>query len=603
MHKPTIVATLLLIIHLTANAQQSVDEQAAYYYGRGEYEQAAHLYSDLYRQTDNPYHYQRLLSSYMELGHFGDAIHLAERRLAHHRQELSPYVDIGNIYLLQNKTNKAKKSFNKAIESITSNLQPIPALAQAFANSKQFTYAAQVYTTARQRAHNPTLYFSELIGIYQQAADYTAMVDEYFTLLDLQPTMMQSLQISMQNALIQAPDNQLSDGIRQVLVTRLRQNPQSPTYLEMMLWFSLQEKDFTFALEQAKANDARFPAAKAEQVLRVARIAEQNDSFSIAADAYAYLCRKGEKSPYYTDALIGELEVKFKTIQTSPTPPRKAITSLRDQYLTTIDKLGKTPTTLTLMRHCAHLMAYHLGEVQPAVDLLDDILEMPRLNPHTRDEVKLELGDLLLFVGQPWDASLLYMQVEKANADDALGAMAKLKNARLSYFNHDFTWATSQLRVLRSSTSKLVANDAMQLSLLISDNMEDDSTYTYLAPFADADLLLYRNLLDSAWEAFDRIAHSTLSHPLFDDILMRKAQIRTLQARYTEADSLLSILIENYPDELTTDDALMQRAELNEKHLHRPEVALDCYQRLLIDYPASLHTDLARKQYNNLKTK
>ena len=195
------------------------------------------------------------------------------------------------------------------------------------------------------------------------------------------------------------------------------------------------------------------------------------------------------------------------------------------------------------------------------------------------------------------------MQVEKENKNDILGARAKFKNARLSYFNHDFEWANSQLKVLRASTSKLIANDAMELSLLISDNMEDDSTYTMLSLFADADLLLYRNQLDSAWEGFDQVTRQMLSHPLFDEVLMRKAQIRMKQARYAEADSLLQRLVDFYPTDITADDALFFMAELNEDYLANPAKALECYEKILVDYPTSLYVDRARKRYNALKVK
>ena len=253
------------------------------------------------------------------------------------------------------------------------------------------------------------------------------------------------------------------------------------------------------------------------------------------------------------------------------------------------------------MRNYATLIAYHGNDAQSAVDMLDDALEIPRLKPQLRDEIKLELGDLLLFVGQTWDASLLYMQVEKANKNDVLGAMGKFKNAQLSYYNHDFEWSKSQLNVLRSSTSKLIANDAMELSLLISDNMEDDSTYGMLEIFADADLMLYRNMLDSAWDAFENVSRHAMSHPLLDEVLMRKAQIRMKQGRYIEADSLLQRLVDFYPTDITADDALIMQAELNEEKLNNPQKALECYEKIMLDYPTSLYADQARKRYNILK--
>jgi predicted Zn-dependent protease len=415
--------------------------------------------------------------------------------------------------------------------------------------------------------------------------------------------MMKSVQVSMQHSLQEAPDGRLADGVKKALVGRVREHPDNKVYLEMMIWFSLQQNDFRFALEQAEAVDARFPEVGAAQVMRVAQIAQSNESLDVAADGYRYLQRKGQDSPYYFDARVGELEVDFARINHNYTVDKKSLKALKEKYQSAFDELGKNERTIPLMRHYATLMAYHGGEVQEAVSMLDDVLELPRLKNQVRDEVKLELGDLLLFAGQTWDASLLYMQVEKANKNDVLGAAAKFRNAKLSYYTHDFEWAKSQLNVLRSSTSKLIANDAMELSLLISDNMEDDSTYGMLELFADADLLLYRGMLDSAWAGFDAVGHAMLSHPLFDEVLMRKAQIRVKQGRYADADSLLQQLVEFYPYDITADDALMLRAELNEERLDNRQTALECYEKLLMDYPSSLYVDRARKRYNELKAR
>jgi tetratricopeptide (TPR) repeat protein len=253
------------------------------------------------------------------------------------------------------------------------------------------------------------------------------------------------------------------------------------------------------------------------------------------------------------------------------------------------------------MRNYSDLMAYYADSLQRAADMLYDILDLPRLSPQQRDETKLALGDLLLFAGEVWDASLLYMQVEKANKNEVIGSLAKFKNAKLSYYNHDFLWAKTQLDVLRASTSKLIANDAMELSLLISDNMEEDSTFDMLERYADADLLLYRNQLDSAWDAFESIATGALSHPLFDEVLLQKAKIRIRQERYAEADSLLGQLVTLYGNDILADDALLLQAQLNEERLNNPAKARECYENILLDYPTSLYVDQARKKSNELK--
>ncbi len=586
-----------------AVAQDNQEQTAAYYYDHGEYEQAAQLYESLYKRTSQKYYYQRLLSTYMELGEYRDALKLVERRQKNNPKDLYLYVDEGSVYLKQKEEKKALKCFDKAIEKLTSNLQPVQDLAMAFVNAGRPDYAARTYLKAREKTGNRLLYFNELVGVYQAMGDYSAMTAEYFDLLDHQPGMISSVQVSMQRTLREAPDGKLAAGVKRELVNRVREHPDNRTYLEMMIWFALQQKDFAFALEQAEAVDARFPEKGGQQVLRVAKIAQSNGALDVAADGYRHIQILGKESPNYFEARVGELEVEFAKINHNYRIDEKQLAALRQKYTTAFEELGKNENTVTLMRNYATLTGYHGGDAQAAADILDDILEMPRLKKQVRDEVKLELGDLLLFAGEVWDASLLYMQVEKANPNDVLGAMAKYKNAKLSYYNHDFKWANSQLRVLRASTSKLVANDAMELSLLISDNMEDDSTYTTLETFADADLMLYRGMLESAWEGYTNIETHNLSHPLLDEVLMRKAQIRMKQARYTEADSLLQKVVDFYPYDITADDALMMMAELNEDKLGNKAKAMECYEKLLLDYPNSLYADNARKRYNALKTR
>lgn len=603
--KILIACLLAVLLHgLPAAAQgQSQEQMAAYYFDQGEYEQAAQLYESLYERTTNKYYYQRLYATYLKLGEYRDAIRLAEKRQKKQPKELALHVDEGNVYLVQKQTKKAEKCFDKAIEAITSNLAPVPDLAMAFSGIGRHDYAAKTYLKAREQTRNPHLYFNELVGVYQAMGDHEAMTHEYFDLLDKQPGMMPSIQISMQKTLQEAPDERLAEGVKRALVERVREHPDNRSYLEMMIWFALQQKDFRFALTQARAVDARFPDQGGEQLMRVAQIAYANEDYDVAAESYRLVQQKGQEHPHYFDARVGELEVDFARINHNYSIDSKSFAQLMQKYEGAIAELGKNERTIPLMRHYANLKGYHGNDAQAAASMLDDVLELPRLKPQVRDEVKLELGDLLLFAGSVWDASLLYMQVDKANKNDLLGAQAKFKNAKLSYYNHDFEWAASQLKVLRASTSKLIANDAMELSLLISDNMEDDSTYGMLELFADADLQLYRNQLDSAWAGFDEVSRRALSHPLMDEVLMRKAQIRLKQARYEEADSLLQRLVDFYPTDITADDALILQAELNEDHLGNTAKALECYEKLLLDYPTSLYADRARKRYNALKAR
>lgn len=592
-----------------ARAQQGDEQMASYYYQNREYDKAIELYEPLYARTQSVYYYQMLYTCYLETEQFKEAEKLIEKRMKRQGRDLTLYVDLGNLHLKRGERKKAEKQYAAAVDKLGRDSKQAIDLALAFENSGRTDYAIATFLRSRQNLSNELLYVMELATLYGKSGQYDKMTGEYFNLLDRAPGNIGAVQIALQRALNETSSTELADGLRRTLVSRIREHPDNRSYLDMMIWFSLQQKDFDFALTQAKAVDARFPDQGGQQVMRVARIAANNEAYDVASAAYKHLIAKGKDNPYYFDSRVGDLEVRFARINTNFATSAKEQAALEAEYESAIAELGKMQQTVPLMRNYAHLLAYgnnasnnDTARLQKAADLLYDIIEMPRVAATTASEVKLDLGDLLLFSGEVWDASLLYSQVEKANRNDVVGAMAKFKNAKLSYYNNDFQWAKTQLDVLRASTSKLIANDAMQLSLLISDNMEEDSTYETLGYYAAADLMLYRGQLDSAWSLLNDIEIRNLSHSLLDEVLMQKARIRMKQARYAEADSLLQRIVDHYSEDILADDALFMLAELNEQQLGNKVRARECYEKLILDHPASLYTDRARKRYNALKT-
>ena len=595
------LVAIAVLVPVVVNGQGSKEQLAQYHFNNGEFRQAIEIAEPLYKKTNNKYYYQMLYRSYMALENYKEAERLVEGRMKKAPSELYLYVDLGKIAAVKKDAKKKQKAYDEALGKMKYDQRQITELVDAFVAANEYDYAARCYLKARELTKNKFLYFNELASIYGATGNYEAMTKEYLDLLEGSPGSMNSVQVSLQRNLSQATGTELADGLRRALVSKIQKEPSNQTWLQMMIWFSMQEKDFEFAMTQAKAVDARFPENGGELVLKVSDIAKANENYEVAEQGYNHLLKKGTEGPLYPTALVGLLNVKWLKVDRNYSMTPKEYKSLKADYEKAITSLGKTVETVQLMRNYAQLTAYYGNEVQTAADMLYDALEIPKLPASQASEVKLELGDLMLFAGEIWDASLLYMQVEKANKNDMIGAQAKLRNARLSYFTNEFEWAKSQLEVLRSATSKLIANDAMELSLLISDNLEDDSTYTMLELYAAADLLLYRNMLDSAWKAFDNIEHRTLSHTILDDVLMQKAKIRLKQGRYSEADELLQKLINFYGDGLLGDDALMMSAELNENHLGNKKRAKEQYEKILLEHPTSLYTEQSRKRYDKLK--
>jgi tetratricopeptide (TPR) repeat protein len=275
--------------------------------------------------------------------------------------------------------------------------------------------------------------------------------------------------------------------------------------------------------------------------------------------------------------------------------------NLANQFEEGMDYLGYSPATLNLMQEYAHLLAFYLNKSEKAIELLERGLKMPKLNPEQTGQLKTELADIYVYENDPWEATLLYSQVIDANKDNSLGDEVKLKKARLGYYLGNFEWAKAQLDVLKASTSKLTANDAMELSMLIGNNLNLDTTAIPLQMFSRADLLFFRNKDSLALSTLDSIAEIYPYHTLIDDILYRKSKIEIERQNYIQAATYLEQIRSDFSYDLLADDALFMIAELYNYDLDEKEKAKTYYKEMLTSHPGSVFIDESRTKYRELR--
>jgi len=253
------------------------------------------------------------------------------------------------------------------------------------------------------------------------------------------------------------------------------------------------------------------------------------------------------------------------------------------------------------MQKLAKLKAFYLNDPDGAINLLEELIRLTNNNKALQAECKLELADIMLFTGEPWEATLLYSQVDKAFKNEPIGHEARFRNARLSFYIGEFGWAKAQLDVLKAATSKLIANDAMEMSLLISDNIEEDSSTVALGTYARADLLWFQNKPEAALAVLDSLLAAFPGHSITDDALMKKAEISLKLGKFSEAEALFQEVDTHYSEGILGDDALFSLAQLYENQLNDSAKAMAAYQELLVKYPGSLFTVEARKRFRTLR--
>jgi tetratricopeptide (TPR) repeat protein len=310
---------------------------------------------------------------------------------------------------------------------------------------------------------------------------------------------------------------------------------------------------------------------------------------------------KGRENPFYAQSFALKIHSSYLQYTTELSGNKAEGEKLAVQFKEGLEFLGIHAATLNLVQENAHLLAFYLDKTDEAIAILKNAVEIPLLKSEEWGRLKTEMADIYIYANDPWEATLIYSQVIDVNKTNSLGDDVKLKKAKLGYYLGNFSWAKAQLDVLKASTSKLTANDAMDLSMLIGNNLNLDTISTPLEMFARADLLFFRNKDSLAMATLDSLTEMYPSHTLVDDILFRKAKIETDRQSYALAAEYLEKIVSDFSYDLLGDDAHFMLAELYNYNLGAPEKAKELYKEILTSFPGSVFIDESREKYRSLR--
>lgn len=598
-------------------AQQSDDERLALqYYKDREFDKAITLFEKIQSKKPNSYIYYYYYSALLETERYEELEKLVKKQIRNFPNVQRYKVDLGYVYERSRDQQKAEKTYQDLLKNLSAKEYAVQELYSAFYAKQKYEYAVETIRKGRKILNNDLLMYKELIGLYQNLNQTEKVMDEVLALVrDDNRENLDPAQTAIQNLLLDDEDGRKYNTVRTTLQKQLQKSPSNLCYLTLLYWIDQLHKDYADALVLAKAIDKRFKT-EGVKTYELACIAADNKDYGTAIEALNYIVSKGENVNNYTLAKIKILDVRY--LQLTSTSPVKMVEALdleRD-FKKAIEENGLHSGTMDWIRKYAHLLAFYVNRPQEAIQLLEKAMANTR-DTREKNQYKIDLADIQLYTGNVWDATLNYSQVDKDMPNDALGNEAKFKNAKLSFYIGEFEWAKSQLDVLSAATSKLVANDAIYFSLLISDNQDDDeeedeedtasllfskpSTNLPLKKYAEADFLIFQNKDEQAMAALDSVVLLAPFGTLVDDALYQKALLLIKQKKYLEAESLLKKIEENHGQELLADDAVYQLAELYEYYLKDIPKAMEYYMKIIQDYSGSLYVVEARKHYRALR--
>lgn len=592
-----ILLFFFISISFLANAQGNVDEALAFqYYQQADYEKAAVLLEKLFNQTKNDSYFEIYFNALIKIKKYKESEVIVKKLIKENPDKSQYIIALGRIYQESGRAAEANKAYLEVINNIPKDENKIRQIANDFYRFEDYDMAVNVFLQGRKELADDQLFAFDLLGIYRYKKNKPMLVQEYLNVLATLPQMLPQAQNAFASVFEDNADYQL---LQLALFKKIQKNPQLEIFTEILIWQFIQQKEYELALRQLIAQDKRTDG-NGVTLYNTANTFIANKAFTTAIKAYEYILTKGTENEVYIPAKIELINAKYELAITGKYE-KQAIQTLADQYQEILTTYGKTPQTLFALKKLAYLQAYYLNDLKNAEATLEDGVKIKGLQTTEIAHLKIELGDVYLLSKQPWEAILIYEQVSKQFEGQVIGSEARYRSAKLNFYVGDFAYAKSQADVLKASTSTLIANDALNLSLLISDNLLSKNDSLALTMFADADMLQFMNKSNEALVKLDSINISFPNNSLTDDILMAKAKIYIKENELTKGTTALKVLITNHNSSIWIDDALFMLADILENRLNNPEEAKNLYQRLINDYPGSMLNAESRKRFRNMR--
>ncbi len=587
---------MLLSLFTSAQGLNNLD-LARQYESTGEFDKAAVYYEKQYN-IDPFGTYEPYLKCLKQIKDYKEAEKLIKKQAKRGAGAGKYNVDLGLLYELEGDNEKAKKQFETAIKNLHPDVGDIYAVANSFIMNGKPDLALETFLKGRSLVPDNNFGF-DIAELYGRKGETQKMIDEYLDIMTENTMFQANVQSVLQYKLSQDSDSNLANLLRLSLLRKIQREPSQLIYSEFLYWLFMQEKDFESAYIQAKALDKK-TGDTGNRIYSLGEICISNQAWTVAEKCFDYIVAKGSNHPLYIRAKIAMLSAAFeKTTDSHYT--QTELLALEKQFTEALQELGKNSITAPLMVKHAQLEAFYLDKVAEGRKILEEVIAMPALSPNYIAEVKLELGDIMILDSDLWEASLTYSQVDKDFKHDAIGREAKFRNARLSYYLGEFEWAEAQLSVLKQATSQLISNDALDLALLISDNIGDDSITEPLQIYSRAELLAFQHKNDLALQTLDSILVLYPGRKITANVWFKQAGIYLTKGDFEKAITLYSDIVKNYADGVLADDALFRIGGIYENNLKDTEKAKSTYEQFIDKYPSSVFIAEARRHYRLLR--
>ncbi|WP_298245947.1 tetratricopeptide repeat protein [uncultured Christiangramia sp.] len=583
----------MLIFLLTGSIAVAQSEQLAKnFFDQGEYKKALEIYKDIYEDNpSNPIIFNGLVSSYQQLENFKAAEDLLRERMNASANSPAILIDIGHNYELQQNLERAEQFYQEALQAGESRPNYAYSIARSFEKYSLLDYAVKAYERAMEI--NPAQNFNlQLARIYGEQGNTEKMFSNYLDLIEDDTKFYSLANREFSRYITDDPATEANINFRKLLLKRSQEDPRL-LYNQMLSWLFVQQQEYDKAFTQERAIYIR-GEKNLQGILNLALLAREAKQFEEAQEILTYAIEESPSPAFNLQARHLLLKLRTETVTSA------GLNDHESEFEQLIGEYGVNNETLELQIDLANFKAFRRDKKEAAIALLDNAQEL-QLSNFEKAKVKMALADILVMQEKFNQALIYYSQVQNLVKNDVMAQDARFKVAKTSYYKGDFEWAKTQLDILKKSTSQLIANDAMELSLLINDNSQEDSTQTALKKYARADLLAFQKRNSEAISMLDTILEIHKGESIEDEALYTQARLFEEQASYDKAENNYLQIIQSYGDDILADNAHYYLAELYVNKLEHPEKAKTLYEQIIFNFANSIYFTDARKKYRQLR--
>ncbi|MFZ1519646.1 MAG: tetratricopeptide repeat protein [Ignavibacteriaceae bacterium] len=604
---------IIILFAFSLYAQQSPLDQnqfmlAQSYEQRGDFAKAVEIIETLCKKDPtNIQYFNKLNSLYLQLKKYDESAALINSRIIITPQDISLYGLLGSTYYTAGDRTKAYQVWDDTAEKFKTNPMTLRIISNYAIEKRDFEKAIEYLNRGKEISKDPFLYSYDLGELYQITMRYREAAGEYCDLIKANPSQYQQIEskiLSYSNK-----PNALDETIE--VVEKHKSDDISFSYLLARLY--IEKKNYDEAFDLYKEIDKK-QNTKGADLFSFGDFVYRDGEYRTASEVFKFLIDNYSDQQNIPLAKLGyaktqealfiqkynAINPEWKTFFIPAKVEENEIEPVINAYQEIVKVYQHSEVAIEANLRMGILYAYYINDLDAAQKYFAIIAYDYPMSKYASLSF-VELGNIKMLQAKLDDAEKLFQSVLKlprANVEDK--SYANYQLARIFSFKNDFESARKYLMSVMGNLKDNIANDAIELSILLNTAKNDSSN---LSLYCAAEFLSEQKRFSEAKDLYLQLSQNPQAFVFHSIAKLRAAEMLIATDAYSAAIADLSLIVEEAQKNIYADKALYLQGQIYQYGLKDSVKAVESYESLLAKFPKSLFLDEARQNIIELKKK